>query len=486
MNRIEKVGIIHEVIETIMKPMADVAYRGIVCHTKDDHCLRLHFALCSYCADIPEQKDLLCVKHSNRTPKPCPRCHVGREDLARAFDTDRRTLKETRMILNKVLEYNTMSQQMWDRVPAHARRLKDSARDLLKDNSIEPELPVLSDFPFVGCSTKLDIYSIFGTEPMHVFHLGISKMLKQCACDMLKSEDRTTDRMKVTRAGSRCFKPFSTIRNTVIRQMNGFIEDSWVYCDEGPSGYGIRNAEGRKGMNGYFNEEGLAGMLEAKDLKNLDNVSPFLGALIDRICGLDYAPVTTVFTLYVDIMHMVCGHNKNNRWNEEEISRLQENIGIFMHEGVALFGSTQASNIGTVKWHMLNHVCEDIRRIGSLSLIDAGLYEYAHKFFKAVYKTTSGRKHSAMDETIKKLDEQDMANEAITQVVPAPNHGDEARCNMSQIRKEVCETDTAIATRYFCLISMKKLLQTEKIEVCAAPLYETWTPPVQSNSSTIR
>lgn len=73
--------------------------------------------------------------------------------------------------------------------------------------------------------------------------------------------------MKVTRAGTRSFKPFSTIRNTTLPRINGFIEDSWLYCNEGRTAYSMQNSEGKKGLSGYFNDGGLEGILEAKDMK---------------------------------------------------------------------------------------------------------------------------------------------------------------------------------------------------------------------------
>lgn len=47
MNRMEKVRIIHEVVEAILKAMAYLACRGFECYTKYYDHLRLHFALCS-------------------------------------------------------------------------------------------------------------------------------------------------------------------------------------------------------------------------------------------------------------------------------------------------------------------------------------------------------------------------------------------------------------------------------------------------------
>lgn len=51
-----------------------------------------------------------------------------------------------------------------------------------------------------------------------------------------------------------------------------------------------------------FTEAGLLGMLEESDYDSVDMVSPFLGSIIHPCRGeVDYAPVTTTFTNYVDV-----------------------------------------------------------------------------------------------------------------------------------------------------------------------------------------
>lgn len=59
-------------------------------------------------------------------------------------------------------------------------------------------------------------------------------------------------------------------------------------------------------MDGLFNKEGLTGMLEAVDTKGIDMISPFLGALMDRVSDeSNTRPITTMFTDYVDIKSAV-------------------------------------------------------------------------------------------------------------------------------------------------------------------------------------
>lgn len=52
-----------------------------------------------------------------------------------------------------------------------------------------------------------------------------------------------------------------------------------------------------------FNDGGLAGILEGADIKKLNIISPFIGSLVNRVCGEDETfPITKVFTEYVHIV----------------------------------------------------------------------------------------------------------------------------------------------------------------------------------------
>lgn len=61
-------------------------------------------------------------------------------------------------------------------------------------------------------------------------------------------------------------------------------------------------------LNGVFTDDGVPGMNEAADIKKLDIISPFVGALSDRICTKSSTcAFTAVFTEYVDVVNQVCG-----------------------------------------------------------------------------------------------------------------------------------------------------------------------------------
>ena len=52
------------------------------------------------------------------------------------------------------------------------------------------------------------------------------------------------------------------------------------------------------------------GMLEAKDFRSVDMVSPFMGMFLDRCCDeASIAPTTNVFVQYVDVMKMALSYD---------------------------------------------------------------------------------------------------------------------------------------------------------------------------------
>lgn len=62
------------------------------------------------------------------------------------------------------------------------------------------------------------------------------------------------------------------------------------------------------GLNCVYKDRGLAGMLEAVNVKTGRNITVHW-AFIDRICGeCETCPIKTVLTKFKDVMHQVCGH----------------------------------------------------------------------------------------------------------------------------------------------------------------------------------
>ena len=90
-------------------------------------------------------------------------------------------------------------------------------------------------------------------------------------------------------------RSFPSIRPAILSQINAFVDEVCTKSDGTPIGLYIRNVDGRPGLNGVYTDDGLAGMMEAADIKKLDMISPFIGGIIDRVCGeSEMCPITTV------------------------------------------------------------------------------------------------------------------------------------------------------------------------------------------------
>lgn len=384
-QRVHLIQAFHNSICFALKPLMDEAMGGFIATSADKFKLRLHLVLASYICDIPEAEDSLSVKRGNQTESPCFRCLVRKGNLADGLCGETRTLAHTKQLLTGL------------------ERGIDSVMEDLKQFSMLSIPPVLSAFPMIGVHPCVDIYDIFRFEPMHNLSLGVSKMLKDCATIMLRDENRTSPAMITSSGAPRTFKH---IRRSVLHALNDFLCD----VEKRSPGYGIHcdYSKGECGgrLNGFFTETGIVGMLEAKEYDSVDMVSPFLGAIIDACCGLtDTADVTQSYTDYADLVDFIYRRNDCPGWTEEELSNLSSKIAAFKLRARSTFARYQPSSMGTVKWHLMDHIVADLRAVGGVEYLHGGIYEESHKLFKEDNRLTSRRKASAMAETIKKQEE---------------------------------------------------------------------------------
>lgn len=127
MPRIAKFKAAHHAIEAVMKPAADIAYKGLSCRTVDDQYVRLHLAIGAYCGDIVEVKDMLCIKHGHRTAQPCMRCHVPSAKMNLPTNFQLRSKEETEAILTNFSTLNEDATRMTWTMPAQDRTLRMTA-----------------------------------------------------------------------------------------------------------------------------------------------------------------------------------------------------------------------------------------------------------------------------------------------------------------------------------------------------------------------
>ena len=62
LDRLGKLSPVHYTIESAFEPVSSAVLKGCSMNLKDGNTVRVHFALGIYCAELAEQKYLLCVK----------------------------------------------------------------------------------------------------------------------------------------------------------------------------------------------------------------------------------------------------------------------------------------------------------------------------------------------------------------------------------------------------------------------------------------
>ena len=387
-TRLEKLKMLHLSISYILSELKEVAHRGFLCQDGNETQRVCHPCVGSYCCDLPEAKDLTSVKNGNSSLRNCHRC-MARTDTFNLYTKCAPRRGEDSVVIIE-----------------EARKLRNNfkgrdADGLLHGHSLVEQHPLLYEFPFVGTTAVLDLHAIFLFEPLHNFHLGISRELKRCLSERLRTENMSSSALP-TKAGNKRTSSFRTLRLTILFGVNRML--SHIQTTSPAKGLRIdfSTSKGSYG-SGLFVEDGkLVGMLEAHDFKVIDMVSPFIGMLVDRCCDeVVTAPTTTLFVQYVDIMQISMSYNYNSSaWTEDMICRLEKMIQLFKKNAVNLYGNHHASALCTEKFHQLDHICEDIRRMGGLKSGDAGLYEHEHTDIKRANRSGSRKSHTAMKETV--------------------------------------------------------------------------------------
>ena len=383
-------SMLHKCMALALNEVKSSGLEGFPCEDNDGVLRRCHPVIASYCSDLPECKDILPVKNGNSSKRNCHRCLAETKSFNDFTSISRRDGSKTVSTILKSRDLRSAGKI-------------DAAESLLSEYSLIDMIPFLQGFPFLGKHPVLDMHIMFSYEPLHNLYLGISKLLKVCLSERLKSTSHHTSSI-LTRAGNRRTTSFRNVRMTILMGINKMLSHLQMFSPL--QGTRIDFSKGGSSGNekGVYGSDGnLIGMLEGKDYRNLDVVFPFVGMFVDRLCDETSTAVSTkVFARYVDMLQ-TCLNKKSREalmGDDTRIRNLEQQIRVFKKMATKLYGPFHASKLGTEKMHMLDHIPDDIRRLGSLQFNDAGLYEYSHTIVKNAHKATSGRKHSAMAETI--------------------------------------------------------------------------------------
>lgn len=400
-------------MEIVLSELNEFGFPGFECRDLEGTRRRCHPAIASYCCDLPECHDIVPVKNGNSSTRNCHRCNALTDQFNLNTASEKRNGMETTSLLKEAQKLRKTG------------KIRESD-DLLNKYSLIDFLPFLAKFPFFGLDPVLDLHIIFSFEPLHNLFLGISRLLKSCLSERLRSLDFETSLIP-TAAGKQRTVPFRTVRMTILMGVNKLLSHIQRYSPIPGSRVDFSKGGSSGHEKGLYGSEGkLIGMLEGKDYRNLEMVFPFVGAFLDRACDEVVTAVSTkLFVIYVEIVQESLSYTPDgsSTWNEIKVSALERKIEKFKDMARVHYSAFQPSKLCTQKFHMLNHIGEDIRRLGGLRYCDASLYEYAHTIVKNAHRSTSRRKNSAMDEMISVYTKD--INENVL---------DGTRCNLSDMR----------------------------------------------------
>lgn len=383
LSRDERMLVLHYAIDLSLEELKRKAFSGFLCVDKERNRKYCHVCLAAYCCDLPEAKDLLMVRNGNLSTRNCHRCLAYTKDFPTYTEEPHRRV-------NNIIEAVHRSQQE----RRHGRI--QEYNNILDDLSISSRLSPLFSFPFSKSHPVLDSHIIFTYESLHNFHLGVSKDLKRAVAERLRSADLVTSAIP-SQNGNQRVTAFRNVRSLILSGINKLLAHMQISSQT--SGLNLSFCLGEHSL---YNDQGnLIGMLEGKHYKAIDAVSPFIGMFLDRSSDESItAPSTSIFVQYSDLTRSVLGYDKMPVWTTQKIAKLKEKIKKFKRDSVALYGSYQTSGFKTEKFHLLDHICDDIQRMGGIKTGDAGLYESTHTRVKAAYKASSKRKFTVMRDSM--------------------------------------------------------------------------------------
>lgn len=381
-TRETRMEMLQQALAKIFQELINVAAAGFHCQTEHSVDLQCHFVLASYVCDLPEAYDVLGVK-GGRSSFPCHRCYVPRELLPVPNTHKLRSVNDTKKARLESSE-----------ILRSERGTKTKAIQHLSKYSLSAHYSFLESFPFADCHPYLDTYTIFSYELLHNIYLGLSVLLKEMCSHRLRDDGL----FSAVKNGKGEFKTFASVRTELINGMNYILK--CIHRNSPSTSFKVDFSSSSKGgtYNGLFQKDGLKGMLEAKDHRAIDQVMPFLAMFLDRACGEVVS--TNVFVQYGDILSLLFRRNMDPGWNSSQIKYLRKKINKFKEDARELYGKYHASDMGTPKFHLLDHVCDDIERLGGLQYGDASYFERAHVSVKERFREGSRRKTSGMNETI--------------------------------------------------------------------------------------
>lgn len=141
-------------------------------------------------------------------------------------------------------------------------------------------------------------------------------------------------------------------------------------------------------LTDLFMSDDWKGMLEEKDYLYVDLGFPFVSAFTDRCLGRNEShEQTTAHTKYTDLMKSV-RFPENDGSGGPVTGALVDDLATEIKKLVVkTFVDHTEKGLFTLKFHLLDHLAEDITRFGSLPSLDATAFEHLNITIRKSYRT---------------------------------------------------------------------------------------------------
>ena len=385
-SRTSKQRMLHEAMRLAVQPLWDAVGCGIDAQVGGKKLKRCHPVLMSYVVDSPEATDMLGTVHGT-----CPRCQTGGRKLAHHSLSAPRRRSDT---LRKLSDMERLRD-------AGEFALAKEIEANMWSGRLSTQLPCVFHALFSGVVSCLDPYSVFRFEAMHNLYLGISKTLKELLGRRMTSSELYSKEFLDRERNPRSFP---SIRVQVLQNLNNLLQ--LVQRDSPCLGcnFDMTRRASTRSLNGLFTDDGVASMLEASDLRDVDQVMPFVAALADRLCGeADKMPVTRTTIPYMEMVDALMRRHEEPGFTEDDLSKATGLVRKFRRIAEEVYTPFQRSGFAFPKWHFLLHAVDDIRTCGSLVNYVANAYEASHKVIKTAFASTSRRKRGGQGEALYNL-----------------------------------------------------------------------------------
>ena len=394
-GRKQKMLSLHYALTDIFKPLMELSEKGFIVKTSTGSLWNLYPTIVSYCCDIPEEKDISAVQHGLMVKKPCVRCMSGVMDFRYQTRQNPRQMIETKRARENLL---SLKKEFDAPKTTRSRRLEipHEMKNALKEISISPWPSFLETIEEQSNLFSVEVYSTFTFEPLHNLHLGISKLLKTCMVQMLNSNSMFTNPNDNRRGQKR----YSSMKTAILRGCNSLLAAIQNQYPLSGVNVDFSKKEASTSLNGLFTADGLKGMLEAKEYRAIDYVFPFVAAFVDRALGNEKNPHQTIIhSMYSGLLrYILC--DIRGEVGKDIRCEIQMRVSNLKKKVVEIYGPHCENGLFTLKFHLLDHLSEDITNYALLEYVDAGPFEGFNTQIKHSFRRTSMRYGTRLEDTV--------------------------------------------------------------------------------------